>query len=546
MIKSIFVRNFVLIDSLTLDFTKAYSCFTGETGAGKSLLIDAIGILCGDRVNTSYIKKGAEKAFIEAVIEIEESHPSYQLLIDNDYVLEDGCFVVSREITQAGKSTVKINQRTTTLSFSKEVLSSIIDIHSQHDNQYLLNTKYHLTLLDAFSNHTGLQQEVQALYKQYTNSKATLENFLQEEANPDDLAYYQFQLDEMQALNIQENELESLEERQKELASFDKVSSQLVNAIQALEKSQYEMVYEASKHLNELPSETIQTAREELLSAYYAIDEQITNIKDYRDQLSFDEQEYNALQERIFTIHNVFRKHGNSYSSFMQKYEEYEQKIAAIENRETRVVVLQKEVETALANFLEKAKVLSTQRKEQALLLQQRIQNELLDLHLENAKCEIAFEEQINAYGIDKVEFLISMNKGVSLQPLAKVASGGELSRLMLGLKNIFNALQGIQTVIFDEIDNGVSGQVAYSIGKKMHLLGSFAQVFSVTHLAPVAAWASAHYLVSKSQSEDTTSTSVILLNEEQTIHELANIAHGSTSESSLTAAKELYDSCRM
>lgn len=545
MIKSIYVNNFVLIESLSLDFTNAYSCFTGETGAGKSLLIDAIGILCGNRVSTSYIKKGAQKALIEAVIEIDDTtHPSYQLLVENGYLLEDQCFIISRELNIDGKSTTRINQRTTTLSFSKELLSHLIDIHSQHDNQYLLNTKYHLSLLDSFIKETSLHDEVSDLYHKYQIKVKQLDQFLQEEANPDDLSYYQFQLNEMQQLNITKDELEMLEVRQKELSNFDKISSQLTQATQQLEQSHYANIYDAAKAIQDAQIPSLQTNQEELLNAYYCVDEQLSTIKEYVSNLSYDEQEYDQLQSRVFAIQNAFRKHGNTYEKFVLKMQDYESRIAAIENREAMVITLEEEKVLCYNQFLEKAKLLSNKRKKGALVLEEKIKNELLDLHLANAQCKIAFDEQVGIHGMDKVELMISMNKGVALQPLAKVASGGELSRLMLGLKNIFNHLQNIKVVIFDEIDNGVSGQVAYAIGRKMHSLGQDAQIFSVTHLAPVAAWANAHYLVSKNQDEFETTTRISLLDKEDSIVELANIAHGNISENTLSAAKELYDSC--
>lgn len=546
MIKSIYVKNFVLIDELSLDLNEHFSCFTGETGAGKSLLIDAISLLCGERISTQYIKANKEKVFIEALVEISSlNHPSKILLEENGFALDENCFTISRECTIEGKSNAKINGRNATLSFVKEVMSKLVDIHSQHDNQYLLNNKYHLKLLDDYIGNDILLKEVKDLYKKYDAKRKEIELFESTKANVEDLEFLQFQLHEINALALEKNEIEDLENRQKELASFEKISSSLANAISTIENSKYDSLYQIKRMLDSFDNEIITTAKEEIVNAYFTIDEQLSNIKDYVSNLSFDEKEYDFIQSRLYEIHKVLRKYGNTYDSMQEKKQEIESRILAIENRQEYLDTQYKELESLKSIYYEKAKQLSDLRKNKALELEKDIICELNDLHLNKARFKIDFNETFNANGIDNVEFMVSMNPGGTLNPLIKVASGGELSRLMLGLKIIFNKLQKIETVIFDEIDNGVSGTVAYAIGKKMYALATNAQVFSVTHLANVAVWANYHYLVEKLQSNNTTTSKIQLLDEENTIKQLTSISYGIISDNTLSASKEMYNACK-
>lgn len=543
MIKSIYVKNFVLIDEINLDFNHDFSCFTGETGAGKSLLIDAISILCGGRVSTSYIQKGANSAFIEAIIEVNEEHPSLQLLKDAGFDIEDETFTLSREFNIEGKSSAKINRRSTTLSFIREVMSLLIDIHSQHDTQYLLNPKYHLQLLDEYVNDSDKLLKVKQLYKQYTTIKKERETFEKEEANPKDLDYLMYQLNEMESITISEEGLKDLEDTIKEMSMFEKTSASLREALSYMDTCKYENLYDAGKLLSENDNETIVKIQEEIMNAYYLIDEQKEILSNYLNSMDFDEREFDDLQQQLFDIRKVLRKHGNTYSSFIEEKEKIEKRIHAITNQNEHLEHLRNEEKKAYNRYLKDAKELSLIRKEKARFLKIEIEKQLQELVLKNAKFEVSFENYESSTGIDKVEFKVSMNAGEDVKPLAKVASGGELSRLMLGLKSIFTSLAHIETVIFDEIDNGVSGSVANAIGMKMHHLAKDTQVFSVTHLSPVAVWANTHYLVKKQDFENRTTTKIEALDKDGVIHELAMISQGNCDETSLNAAKTLYES---
>lgn len=545
MIKSIYVKNFVLIDEINLDLNENFSCFTGETGAGKSLLIDAIAILCGGRVSTQSIQKGANSAFIEAMIEVNQTHPSYKLLIENGYSVEDGCFTLSREFNIEGKSTAKINRRTTTLSFIREVMSMLIDIHSQHDTQYLLNSKYHLQLLDAYVNEPALLEDVKKAYKVYTSIKKEREQFELEKANPKDLDYLEYQIKEMESLTISEKELEELENTVKEMSEFEKASSSLREALSILQQSKYENLYDAGKLLSESDSEQIGSIQSDIMDAYYVIDEKIDALSSYINSMDFDEREFDALQSQLFDVRKILRKYGNTYASFMEEKAKIEKQIHAITHAQEHLDTLLQNEKKAYDAFYVCAKKMSSIRQEKALLLAKEIEVQLKELVLKNAQFKVSFanDKKVTMYGIDTVDFMISMNAGESVKPLSKIASGGELSRLMLGLKSIFTSLANIETVIFDEIDNGVSGSVANAIGKKMHTLAQNTQVFAVTHLSPVAVWADTHYLVEKKDQDNKTTTYIKALNTDERIHELAMISQGNCDTTSIQAAQTLYDS---
>lgn len=545
MLLQLFVKDFVLIDHMTLDFAPGMSAFTGETGAGKSLLIDAIGILRGDRINALMVKQGKEKATIEGVFSLPMAHPSRTILQDAGYDIEEDTVIVQREFTVDGKSVSRINHRTTTVSLIKEVLQSLLDIHSQHDSQYLLNTKYHLSLLDSYCEQETLLQEIKQSYKIYHRVKQDLEAALLNDYNEDDLEFLTFQLNEIDEANIKEDELFSLEEEQRKMMAFEKTSTCLHKVHELLDGEQgaSPTLYEACRQLETLhEDEQLIAVHEKLLELYYAMDDQVSMLSSYVEGMEYDEQRVNGVNERIFLIHKILRKYGGSYEAIHRKREELEQKVDSILHRSDFIKKQEQLQKEAYQQFQNLANKMHEIRKEKALELQKHIVTQLHDLHLENARFEVSFHTiEGNPYGIDQVEFLVSMNKGEVLRPLQTTASGGELSRLMLGLKTIFTRLQGIETVIFDEIDTGVSGSVALAIGKKMQALGKETQVFCVTHLAQVAACANHHYLVSKHQDEHSTHTSILALQQPQRIEQLALIASDSTSSSALGAAKELF-----
>jgi len=544
MIQKLSIRNFILINEVSLDFKPGFSVFTGETGAGKSILIDAIGILLGDRFLSDAVGKDGNKAQIEGIFELRREAIKHWF---RENGLEPTDFVtISREIDKDGKSSSKLNGKTVSVSLLKELGSMMIDIHNQHDTQYLLNTKYHLGLLDRFVNDKTLLQEVKTAFHTYDAIRKDIQNKKSSALNADDLEYLMFQIQEIEQANLIEGEDVQLEAKHKEMMAFEKIATHLDQALTLLDETGgvTEKLYDALRELKIITeSDRIVETTTAINSLYYELTDKIADLNQSKSMLNFDEENVNAIQERLFLISKLKKKYGRSIEEIMAKKRDFEERVALINNRDAILAALEKQEKEAYETYRQWADQMSLLRQTKATELEGYVLRECRDLYLEKAQFRIVFNETSDSStGYDEVEFLVSMNPGELVKPLVKVASGGELSRLMLGLKVIFNDLQQIDTVIFDEIDAGVSGRVATAIGQKMHKIAKNSQVFSVTHLGQVAACAAQHYLVSKAQGTDATTTTIALLPYEQRVRELSFISTGTDSEHSLSAAKELLD----
>lgn len=543
MIRHLYIKDYVIIDELNIDFKEGFSVFTGETGAGKSIIIDAISLLCGERLSSNVVRSGAKKAVIEAVITID--HPIVkQLLEEAGFELEEEN-ILSREISADLKSTMRFNYRTITQSFARELTENLIDIHNQHGTQYLLNPKNHLTLLDEYLNDSKTKNDVAEAYRTYYEKKRKLEETLNTDFNLEDRDYLFYQKQEIENLHMQKGELEELEEKEKKLLSFEKTSEALSAATSELSGNNgaLEHLYLGKKELENVADPEIQETISKINDYYFELEDLFERVNDYYHTLSYDENEFNAIQDRIFTIKKVVRKYGGSYKSMMERLAEIEEKLRLMEHREEYLKEAQADMEKAYQAYLSIARVLSSKRKDAALKLEKKIKKELGDLELSNTTFHVDIAERDgNKEGIDRVEFFISTNPGQPLNPLSQVASGGELSRIMLGLKTIFNSLFGIETIIFDEIDSGVSGKIATSIGLKMRKIAEKAQVLSITHLGQVAACAANHYFIYKEVKDDTTYSRIRELSYEERVEELANIATGTQSQAALQSARELLE----
>lgn len=542
MLRNLYVKNFILIDELNLEFNDGYSVFTGETGAGKSLLVDALMVLSGSRFSPSFIQTGADKSLIEATFEIDKTKETSDFLKNAGFELDDDILIISREIVKDGKSTSRLNNRITTLGFIKELMVRYLDINNQNDSQYLLNNSFHLSLLDAYVNDEILKQKVYDRYHEYKKLKDELNLVLSDKYNENDLEFLNFEKKEIDDLSLEPNEYEELIKKQRDMANFEKDSESINSAMNLLEKSDSENIYEAAKSLKNVDSESMKSLSEKLFDIYYQLDDRRNDLQEYISNIDFDETAFNELQSRIYYVEKVLRKYGGSYSKMSEHYSEIENKINLINNRQNYIDSHEKAIKASYQAFEEEAIRLHNKRKKGSEELKVAVERELSDLHLENSTFEVYFQDTANENGIDKIEFLISMNVGENPRPLNKVASGGELSRLLLGLKTVFINLQSIDTIIFDEIDAGVSGSVAFSIGHKMKLISNSTQVLSVTHLAPVAAFADSHYRVSKIEKNGHTNTIIKKLDNNEIIEELASISTGTISNESKEAAKELLN----
>lgn len=541
MIKNLYIQNFILIDQLNLEFHSGFSAFTGETGAGKSILIDAISLLGAERASSSFVMKGKERAVIEGTFDLSRDPHARQVLNDAGFDIGDEV-TFTREIHAGGKSVARIDHRIVSLSLMRECLRNEIDIHGQRDNAYLLNTSSHIRLLDEFLQDGEEVKAVREAFYVYDGLCREKEAALQETYNENDLEFFTYQANEIEEADLKPQEEAELLAKEKQFKAVRDSFDKLNQIFQLYDEDLSGSLYELNRTVQSLHgSDAIETIQETVNDAYYALSDALDQLHDMADEMAMSEEDVNAMEERLFTIQRLKRKYGNTIERILEKREELLAQIEMITHRREYLERKDAEIARAFAVYQQKAEKLHRIRTERAPELDQAIAKHLHDLMLEHARFRTVIRQgEPSALGSDRVEFMIAMNQGEDLKPLSRTASGGELSRLMLGLKVIFTRLQGIQTVIFDEIDTGVSGPVATAIGRKMKSLSEHSQVFAVTHLAQVAACSDRHYLVSKSSDDEHTRTGVQLLDEEGRLQQLALIASGEVTPASLSAAREL------
>lgn len=539
MIEQLSVKDYVLFKSCIIDFKNGMSVITGETGAGKSLLIDAIGYLSGDRIKSNVIRNGKDKAILSMVLTSNEKVNA--ILEENGFEVDDQV-IISRTVLNNNKSTVRINQQITTLSFVRKIVNLLVDIHSQMDTYRLMDTSVQMELLDSYAKTMGLKASVNEAYVKYSNVLHELETLKNEEFSDAELEFLTAQLDEIENANVQENELDALNDQIHEATSWYKNSEDLSSCLYEINKengaldSLYTLYKQASK------SPILNDYEESFKNLYYSLQSVDEELKHMRDTHSNDSLDLDSLQSRQYLIKKLYRKYGGSYTSLMESKKSITDKIDRIIHRQDVFDKLEKEKEESFTLYMKLANALSLKRKEVFSQLESKVMEHCKDLMLENARFMIScMEKKPSNNGIDNIEFLVSMNPGQDFSSLSASASGGELSRLMLALKVVFQASNGIETIIFDEIDTGVSGKVALAMGAKMKALSKNYQVLCITHLASVAVYANTHYLVNKKTSASETITSVQELDQDKTIQELAVMTSGEASQKAKESMQDLW-----
>ena len=539
MIEQLSVKDYVLFESCDIDFTNGMSVITGETGAGKSLLIDAIGYLSGDRIKSNVIRKGKDKAVLSMVLTSNEEVNA--ILEENGFDTEDQV-IISRTILNNNKSTVRINQTVTTLSFVRKIVNLLVDIHSQMDTYRLMDTKLQIELLDSYANTNGLKEQVKQAYNHYSNVLNELDTLKNEEFSDAELEFLTAQLDEIENANVKENEMDELEEQIHEATHWFKNKEDLSECLYEMDKengaldSLYMLYKQASK------SPVLNAYEDSFKNLYYSLQNIDEELKNIRDNHSNDALDLDSLQSRQYQIKKLYRKYGGSFVSLQETKQGIMDKIDRIIHRQDVFDKLEKEKVEAFKTYMDLAEKLSRKRKSVFKELEKNVMTHCKDLMLENARFKISsIEKKPSSNGIDDIEFLVSMNPGQDFSSLSLSASGGELSRLMLALKVVFQATNGIETIIFDEIDTGVSGKVALAMGAKMKALSKNYQVLCITHLASVAVHADTHYLVEKIVKNNETITTVHELAQDEKISELAIMTSGQASDSAKATMQDLW-----
>lgn len=531
MINTLHIKNIGIINEITVDLNKGFNVLTGETGAGKTLIIDSLEILAGGRFSKEMIRNGQNYSFVEM-----------QLTVDNEE------FIISREININGKNMCKINGRMVTVNELKSFMSKVIDIHGQHDNQYILDVSSHIKYLDEFSAEQilDLKKEYTNLYDKYLQTKDELKkNYGDEKEKQRRLDLLKYQVNEIEVANLKENEDIELEEARKVMLNTERISESLNGADEQITNSAIEAINVAIKCIEKIEDIDMEYAKTlgMLKETYYNLEEISRDIIDYKEMIYFDEDKRNEVETRLDTIYDLKRKYGNNISEILEYKDDINSQIFEIENAEEYNKKLREQLQQLQNKMNELGSKMHEVRARNASTLESKINKELADLEMKNARFKVNIEYNENNYtinGLDKIEFYISTNLDDVFKPLTKIASGGEMSRIMLAIKTVLANVDNIETLVFDEIDTGISGIAAKSVAEKMKIISKKHQVLCITHLASIAAKGDYNYYISKDIINGKMQTSIKLLNENETIEEIARIASGDITEISLTHAKNL------
>ncbi|MFE8702536.1 DNA repair protein RecN [Cytobacillus sp. FJAT-54145] len=538
MLSELSIKNFAIIETLSVSFEKGLTVLTGETGAGKSIIIDAIHLLVGGRGSAEFVRHGEQKAEIEGLFQIDTMVQSlYKKMNDFGIEIEDGMVVLRREISSSGKSVCRVNGKLVTISTLREIGSTLIDIHSQHEHQELMDETKHLPLLDQF----GLEKikpallEYENLYRAYEQTLKKLKSLSENEQQmAHRLDLIKFQFDEIQSAELKMNEDEELLEEKRRLSNFERIYGAMKSAYSSLQGEQkgLDWIGHVMSQLEDIAQiePSYKEMAETVSNSFYILEDLSRSIRNELDVLEFDPERLSEIEDRLNEINQLKRKYGKSIEEILEYAARIDEEIETLQNKETHIEQLQKELNSLKKDLVLEAKELSTIRQKYAVLLTKLIHKELKELYMEKTVFEVMFNsdyESFSSTGSDKVEFYISTNPGEPLKPLSKIASGGELSRIILALKSIFSKHQGVTSIIFDEVDTGVSGRVAQAIASKIYHVSVDSQVLCISHLPQVAAMADTHLYIAKNTQNGRTKTSVKPLDTEEKIKEIGRMISG-------------------
>lgn len=537
MISTLHIKNIGIIDDLSIDLNEGLNVLTGETGAGKTLIIDSLGIISGGRFSKEMIRKGETNSFVEICMYEPENENSI-----------DGNIIVSREINSNGKNMCKINGRMVTVNELKNFMSKFIEIHGQNDNQSLLDNKFHLKYLDGFIGDKiiDIKKQYKEKYEKYLEIKQELKNNYGDEKERErklDLLRYQF--NEIEEANLKVKEEDNLEEKRKLMINSEKISKNLNEADIAIGENSIDSINTAIRALEKI--ENIDKKYEDISSnlknIYYELQEISRDISEHKEDVYFDEQERNEVEERLDLIYNLKRKYGNDVQEILNYKDEIEAEINHIENLDEYNNKLKKELKQLKEEMTKLAEKMHELRNEYGKVLSININKVLEDLEMKNANINIHVdynEEDFFENGKDIVEFYITTNLGEDEKQLAKIASGGEMSRIMLAIKKVLADTDKMPVLIFDEIDTGISGKAAGAVAEKLNGISKNHQVLCISHLPSIAAIADYNYFISKKVVENRTNTNIRLLNEKETLEEIARISSGEINEATIQYAMQL------
>ncbi|MGM9987075.1 MAG: DNA repair protein RecN [Bacillaceae bacterium] len=548
MLTELTIKNFAIIEFVAISFESGLTVLSGETGAGKSIIIDAIGLLVGGRGSSEFVRYGTDKAEIEGLFFFDEGHPCIEKCAEHGIELEENSLILKRDITTQGKSVCRINGKLVTNSVLREIGRTLVDIHGQHESQELMDPERHIHLLDAF--HGEKIKEQLARYQEQFTTYETLKKRLRtlsenEQQMAHRLDLIQFQLNEIRSANLVENEDYELMEERKRISNFEKIYTGLNdaygafndgNGLDAIRSAMYslESIVDVEPAIKELV--------ETVTNSYYLLEEASYTLRNHIDDMEYDPRRLDMIESRLSEISMLKKKYGSDVKEILIYADKIEEEISTIENKDAHIEQVKAELEKVTIELVKEGKVLSALRKQNAAELTESIHQELKHLYMEKTMFKVHIHTvsgtdkdpivdgeaiKFTALGMDDVSFYISTNPGEPLKPIEKVASGGELSRIILALKSIFSKHQGITSIIFDEVDTGVSGRVAQAIAEKIYKVSVGSQVLCITHLPQVASMADTHLFIAKEVEGERTKTSVRVLTLDEKVDEVARMISG-------------------
>ncbi len=551
MIEKLYVNNFALIDELEVDFGEGLNVLSGETGAGKSIIIGSLNFVLGGKADRDIIKNGCDVTEASVLIYVDNDELKNELEKCDVTVDDDNYVLIKRTFNTNGKSYCKINGKTATVSMVREISSYLVDIHGQHDHQSLLNPKSHIVMLDRLCGASldGELAELKEIYSEYRQISRKLKEIdINDSEIQDKVELYRYQIDEIESADIKIGEDEELAERRNILINSVRLQEYVSECLDVLYRGDSSAVDSIGRAVDNLTSiaeidQGQEEALESLNDAYSIVEDVVKSLRDYEESMDSDPNELNQVEERLQLIYELKNKYGNSVEKIHKYLEKVSEKLNIIENSEALAEKYTAEKKKAEEKIKKLCSKISDIRKKCAEEAEVKIANILKDMSMENAefKIQITEKEGFDEKGIDNVEFLISANKGERLKPLSKIASGGEMSRVMLALKNVLAEVDNIDTFVFDEIDTGISGRTAQKVAENMIAVAKKHQILCITHLPQIAAMADNNYLIEKSSKNDITSTNIVELFGEKVYNEIARLIGGAEiTKATLDAAREM------
>ena len=535
MLLEISIKNFAIIEEISLNFEKGMTVLTGETGAGKSIIIDAMNMMLGSRATTDVIRHGAPKAEIEGLFAVESNRHLTALFEEQGLEWTDE-LIIRREILQNGRSVSRINGQMVNLSVLKAVGQHLVDIHGQHDQEELMRPQLHITMLDEFGDAAFFQTKdaYRQTFEDYKRlRKQVVELQRNQQENKARIEMLEFQIAEIEAAALEVDEDLRLEQERQRLLNHKMIADTLTNAYTMLDAEEFSSLSNVRSAMNDLESiEEYDPSYKELSSqlseTFYALEDITKRLEDVVDGLEFDGNRLMQVESRLDLIHSITRKYGGQVKDVLEYLAQITKEYSLLTGSDLSSEDLEKELKRLEKSLVTLAQDLSDQRHALAQALENEIQQELADLYMDKARFQVRFSKaKFNREGNEAVEFYISTNPGEDFKPLVKVASGGELSRLMLAIKSAFSRKEGKTSIVFDEVDTGVSGRVAQAIAAKIHKIGQNGQVLAISHLPQVIAAADYQFYIEKISDEHSTVSTVRLLNREERIEEIAKMLAG-------------------